>query len=160
MIVISKSISRIHRSSVSCYQNRLLFTSFRKAFFKKVNKLPIPETVSDTQMHHGKPREDLFSWMENLSNQHLGSYIRSENQYTHQAMHRHRFLHKIVLNEMKKRLHVPTLLEPLKTVACGYEYYSTTSPYGLVYLRKKLGEKDTSEVIIQKKKKKKLKNAK
>jgi oligopeptidase B len=41
---------------------------------------------------------------------------------------------------MKRRLYIPNVLPPLKTVANGYEYYSTTSAYGMVYLRKKLGE--------------------
>lgn len=63
-------------------------------------------------------------------------------------MRKHKFLHKIVLQEMKKRLHIPNILPPLKTVAHGYEYYSTTSVYGMVYLRKKLGEgKDAPEVV-------------
>ena len=43
---------------------------------------------------------------------------------------------------MKKRLHVPRMQAPLSTVAHGYEYYSKTSPYGMVYLRKKLGTKE------------------
>lgn len=49
---------------------------------------------------------------------------------------------------MKKRLYVPNTLPPLKTVSNGYEYYSNTSAYGMVYLRKKLGEgHDAPEVI-------------
>lgn len=62
-------------------------------------------------------------------------------------MRRHKFLHKVVLQEMKRRLYIPNSLPPLKTVAHGYEYYSTTSAYGMVYLRKKLGEgNDAPEV--------------
>jgi hypothetical protein len=61
-------------------------------------------------------------------------------RFTRQTMRQHRFLHKIVLQEMKRRLYIPSMLPPLKTVANGYEYYSTTSAYGMVYLRKKLGE--------------------
>lgn len=30
-------------------------------------KVPRPKTVSDIQLHHGKTRQDLFSWMENIS---------------------------------------------------------------------------------------------
>lgn len=64
-------------------------------------------------------------------------------------MRQHKFLHKIVLQEMKRRLYIPNVLPPLKTVANGYEYYSTTSAYGMVYLRKKLGEgRDAPEVFI------------
>ena len=51
---------------------------------------------------------------------------------------------------MKRRLHVPQTLPPLTTVAHGYEYYSRTSAYGMVYLRKKLGDRDATEVIIKK----------
>lgn len=51
---------------------------------------------------------------------------------------------------MKRRLYIPNVLPPLKTVANGYEYYSTTSAYGMVYLRKKLGEgRDAPEVFIE-----------
>lgn len=65
-------------------------------------------------------------------------------------MRQHKFLHKIVLQEMKRRLYIPNVLPPLKTVANGYEYYSTTSAYGMVYLRKKLGEgRDAPEVFIE-----------
>jgi oligopeptidase B len=46
-------------------------------------------------------------------------------------------------------LYIPNVLPPLKTVANGYEYYSTTSTYGMVYLRKKLSEgRDAPEVIF------------
>ncbi|KAI8077145.1 prolyl oligopeptidase [Thamnidium elegans] len=111
--------------------------------------VPRPRTVSDIQLHHGKTRQDLFSWMENISDPHLGTYIQSENEFTRQSMRKHKFLHKIVLQEMKKRLHIPNVLPPLKTVAHGYEYYSTTSAYGMVYLRKKLGEgKDAPEQVL------------
>jgi oligopeptidase B len=49
---------------------------------------------------------------------------------------------------MKKRLYLPNMLPPLKTVAKGYEYYSTASSYGMIYLRKKLGEgRDAPEVF-------------
>lgn len=68
-------------------------------------------------------------------------------RFTRQSMRQHKFLHKIVLQEMKRRLYIPNVLPPLKTVANGYEYYSTTSAYGMVYLRKKLGEgRDAPEV--------------
>ena len=50
---------------------------------------------------------------------------------------------------MKRRLHVPQTLSPLTTVAHGYEYYSRTSAYGMVYLRKKLGDRGATEVIIK-----------
>lgn len=47
-------------------------------------------------------------------------------------------------------MYIPNVLPPLKTVANGYEYYSTTSAYGMVYLRKKLGEgRDAPEVFIE-----------
>lgn len=62
-------------------------------------------------------------------------------------MRQYKFLHKVVLQEMKKKLYIPNSLPPLKTVSNGYEYYSTTSAYGMVYLRKKLGEgRDAPEV--------------
>lgn len=68
-------------------------------------------------------------------------------RFTRQHMKKHKFLHKVVLQEMKRRLYTPNVLPPLKTVEKGYEYYSTTSSYGMVYLRKKLGEgKDAPEV--------------
>lgn len=31
------------------------------------SKVPVPKTVSDIQLHHGKTRQDLFSWMENIT---------------------------------------------------------------------------------------------
>lgn len=37
--------------------------------YRTKNKVPIPKTVSDIQLHHGKARQDLFSWMESLSDQ-------------------------------------------------------------------------------------------
>ncbi|KAG1383270.1 hypothetical protein G6F61_001522 [Rhizopus arrhizus] len=41
------------------------------------------------------------------------------------------------------------MLPPLKTVAKGYEYYSTASSYGMIYLRKKLGEgRDAPEQVL------------
>ncbi|PHZ09537.1 uncharacterized protein RHIMIDRAFT_246132 [Rhizopus microsporus ATCC 52813] len=50
---------------------------------------------------------------------------------------------------MKKRLYLPNVLPPLKTVAKGYEYYSTTSANGMVYLRKKLDEgRDAREQVL------------
>jgi oligopeptidase B len=71
------------------------------------------------------------------------------NRFTRQSMRQHKFLHKIVLQEMKKKLYSPNTLPPLKTISNGYEYYSTTSAYGMVYLRKKLGEgRDAPEVFI------------
>ncbi|KAI9312978.1 prolyl oligopeptidase family-domain-containing protein [Dichotomocladium elegans] len=54
-------------------------------------------------------------------------------------MNKNRFLKRKILKEMKSRLHLPQAQKPLKTVTNGYEYYSRTSPYGMVYLRKKLG---------------------
>lgn len=71
-------------------------------------------------------------------------------------MRQYKFLQKIVLQEMKKKLHIPNSLPPLKTISNGYEYYSTTSAYGMVYLRKKLGEgRDAPEVRLKIKKPKK-----
>ncbi|KAI8340300.1 hypothetical protein BC941DRAFT_244403 [Chlamydoabsidia padenii] len=55
-------------------------------------------------------------------------------------MRQHRFLHRVVLQEMKQKLSTPNHVGPLKTVSHGYEYYTTTSPYGLIYLRKPLGQ--------------------
>lgn len=55
-------------------------------------------------------------------------------------MKQHKFLRKVVLQEMKRKLYTPDALPPLKTVAKGYEYYSTNSSHGMIYLRKKLGE--------------------
>ncbi|KAI8146369.1 prolyl oligopeptidase family-domain-containing protein [Fennellomyces sp. T-0311] len=49
---------------------------------------------------------------------------------------------------MKRRLHIPQNLPPLATVAHGYEYYSRTSSYGMVYLRKKLGDRNASEEVL------------
>lgn len=50
---------------------------------------------------------------------------------------------------MKKRLYLPNVLPPLKTIAHGYEYYSTTSSYGMTYLRKKLCEgRDAPEQVL------------
>lgn len=72
--------------------------------------------------------------------------------YIRQFLGRHKLLHRIVLQEMKKRLYLPNVLPPLKTVAKGYEYYSTTSTNGMVYLRKKLDEgRDAREVELIKK---------
>lgn len=73
--------------------------------------------------------------------------IDSYHRFTRQSMRRHKFLHKVVLQEMKRRLYIPNGLPPLKTVSNGYEYYSTTSPYGMVYLRKKLGEGEDSPEV-------------
>lgn len=45
----------------------------KKSIFNKLiwnrNSAPVPRprTVSDIQLHHGKTRQDLFSWMENIS---------------------------------------------------------------------------------------------
>ncbi|KAL0079450.1 prolyl oligopeptidase family-domain-containing protein [Phycomyces blakesleeanus] len=48
---------------------------------------------------------------------------------------------------MKRRLQTRRQLPPLTTVAHGYEYFSTTSAYGMVYLRKPLGKgRDPPEV--------------
>lgn len=55
-------------------------------------------------------------------------------------MRKQSFLQKVLMREMKKRLHIPKQLPPLKTVVNGYEYYSSTSNYGMVYLRKNLAE--------------------
>ncbi|KAI8337786.1 hypothetical protein BD560DRAFT_413108, partial [Blakeslea trispora] len=64
-------------------------------------------------------------------------------------MRQHKLLEKIILQEMKRKLQVSNSLPPLKTVANGYEYYSTTSSYGMVYLRKKLGEgRDAPEQVL------------
>ncbi|KAF7723205.1 hypothetical protein EC973_002280 [Apophysomyces ossiformis] len=64
-------------------------------------------------------------------------------------MRKHRFLQRIVLKEMKRRLSTPKVLPPIKTVANGYEYYSTTSIYGMVYLRKPLGQgRDAPEQVL------------
>lgn len=64
-------------------------------------------------------------------------------------MQQYKFLHKVVLQEIKRRLYVPNVQPPLKTVSNGYEYYSTTSMYGMVYLRKKLGQgRDAPEQVL------------
>ncbi|KAL0138712.1 prolyl oligopeptidase [Mucor lusitanicus] len=147
MFIVSRHLVVSQRCGSN--QSRTLFTSLRNVFQKSKNKVPIPKTVNDIQLHHGKTRQDLFSWMENLSDQHLGSYIKAENEFTRQSMRQHKFLHKVVLQEMKRRLYIPNVLPPLKTVANGYEYYSTTSAYGMVYLRKKLGEgRDAPEQVL------------
>ena len=50
---------------------------------------------------------------------------------------------------MKRFLRTDKELPPLKTVAHGYEYYSMTSPHGMVYLRKPLGqEKQAPEQVL------------
>ncbi|CEP07722.1 hypothetical protein [Parasitella parasitica] len=147
MLVIAKHV--VYTQRCGLYQSRTIFTSLRNVFSKTKNNIPVPKIVNDIQSHHGKTRQDLFSWMESLSDQHLGSYIKAENEFTRQTMRQHRFLHKIILQEMKRRLYVPNVLPPLKTVANGYEYYSTTSVYGMVYLRKKLGQgKDAPEQVL------------
>lgn len=130
-------------------QRRTLFSSIKDVFRRGKSKVPVPQTVSDIQLHHGKARQDLFSWMEDISNPNLGTYIKSENEFTNQFMRQHKFLHKVVLQEMKKKLHIPNSLPPLKTASNGYEYYSTTSAYGMVYLRKKIGEgRDAPEQVL------------
>ncbi|KAI9254524.1 hypothetical protein BDA99DRAFT_159906 [Phascolomyces articulosus] len=82
--------------------------------------------------------------MENLDHPELVNYIQAENGFAEQVMRKTKFLRRTVLN----RLHVPQTLPPLTTVAHGYEYYSRTSAYGMVYLRKKLGSKDATEEVL------------
>ncbi|KAI8987392.1 hypothetical protein BDF20DRAFT_849990 [Mycotypha africana] len=130
---------------IRCQNRRTLFTSI---FKKAANKAPIPKPVKDIQVYHGEKREDYFSWMENLADPNLGPYIKAENEFTRKAIRQHRFLHKVVLHEMKRRLYLPNALPPVKTVAKGYEYYSTNTAQGIVYLRRKLGDgRNSSEVM-------------
>ncbi|KAL0074644.1 prolyl oligopeptidase family-domain-containing protein [Phycomyces blakesleeanus] len=85
--------------------------------------------------------------MENIDNPHLASYIQAENSYSTKVLSQNRFLQRIVQREMKRRLQTRRQLPPLTTVAHGYEYFSTTSAYGMVYLRKPLGKgRDPPEV--------------
>lgn len=67
-------------------------------------------------------------------------------RYTKRFMRKHRFLQRTVLQEMKNRLQVQKSLPPLGIIAHGYEYYTRTSPFGIVYLRKEVGS--NNEVCI------------
>ncbi|SAM00587.1 hypothetical protein [Absidia glauca] len=118
---------------------RTLFTSIKAALTPKLRP-PQPRKVADQQSHHGRSRNDPYSWMENLADPHLPGYIQAENDYCRKFMRQHRFLHRVVLKEMKQKLATADHAGPLKTAAHGYEYYTTTSPYGLIYLRKPLGQ--------------------
>ncbi|KAG2218836.1 hypothetical protein INT45_007603 [Circinella minor] len=101
------------------YANESFMSSLKRIVSRKAPEPPLPKAIADIQCHHGKKRVDYFSWMENLDHP-----------------------------EMKRRLHVPQTLPPLTTIAHGYEYYSRTSSYGMVYLRKKLGDRNATEEVL------------
>ncbi|CDH53354.1 oligopeptidase b [Lichtheimia corymbifera JMRC:FSU:9682] len=143
----------IHTKHVVRLQRRApysMLASLKRIVNRTPASPPTPTKVPDIQLHHGKKRIDNFSWMEQLDHPDLVGYIQAENEqvlFTKQSMSKAAFLKRAVLSEMKKRLHVPRMQAPLSTVAHGYEYYSRTSPYGMVYLRKKLGE-SKEEVLL------------
>ncbi|CAO3617218.1 unnamed protein product [Cunninghamella blakesleeana] len=121
------------------YYNTSIFSSV-KSFLSPKLKTPQPRKVKDIQIHHGKERNDSFSWMENIKDPHLSTYIQAENEYSRKFMRQHRFLHRVITQELKQKLYTPNALPPLKTVSHGYEYYTTSSKFGNIYLRKPLGQ--------------------
>ncbi|OAD65677.1 hypothetical protein PHYBLDRAFT_153157 [Phycomyces blakesleeanus NRRL 1555(-)] len=107
---------------------------------------PVPKAITDIQAHHGHNRNDCFSWMENIDNPATFGIIYPSGK---QVLSQNRFLQRIVQREMKRRLQTRRQLPPLTTVAHGYEYFSTTSAYGMVYLRKPLGKgRDPPEEVL------------
>ncbi|KAF9290489.1 hypothetical protein BGZ88_007295 [Linnemannia elongata] len=85
----------------------------------------------------GRVRLDEYEWMANKDDPDLRNYIQAENTYAHEYFASEAAAIHLLNREMKQVLRTKRVSAPLTTTVRGYEYYTKTSRYGMVYCRRR-----------------------
>ncbi|KAF9908089.1 hypothetical protein EC991_010217 [Linnemannia zychae] len=96
----------------------------------------------------GRVRTDEYEWMANKDDPDLREYIHAENTYAHEYFASETAAIHLLNREMKQLLRTRKVSAPLTTTVRGYEYYTKTSRYGMVYCRRRKSPMAKEEVLL------------
>ncbi|KAF9574266.1 hypothetical protein EC968_007035 [Mortierella alpina] len=130
----------------------LSFLGTLRAVFKQPTPPKAPKKIPKETRVLGRVRVDEYDWMANKDDPDLRDYIQAENTYAHEyfasetaAIH---LLNRASRVEMKQVLRTKRISAPLTTVVKGYEYYTKTSRYGMIYCRRRKSPTAREEILL------------
>lgn len=142
---LTSSLRRVaHASSTSLHcpfqgqqRRELSFLGTLRAVFQQPTPPKAPKKIPKETRVLGRVRLDEYEWMANKDDPDLRNYIQAENTYAHEYFASEAAAIHLLNREMKQVLRTKRVSAPLTTTVRGYEYYTKTSRYGMVYCRRR-----------------------
>ncbi|KAF9149352.1 hypothetical protein BG015_008864 [Linnemannia schmuckeri] len=141
---LTSSLRRVAHASSTSLQCRfqgqqrreLSFLGTLRAVFQQPTPPKAPKKIPKETRVLGRLRVDEYEWMANKDDPDLRDYIHAENTYAHEYFASEAAAIHLLNREMKQVLRTKRVSAPLTTTVRGYEYYTKTSRYGMVYCRR------------------------
>ncbi|KAG0240221.1 hypothetical protein BGW41_007126 [Actinomortierella wolfii] len=129
----------------------LSFLGTLRAVFKQPVPPKAPKPRPDAKKIQGRTRIDEYSWMHNKNSPELRKYIEAENSYANDYFASDGAAVHLLSRELTQVLRTKKISEPVVTVVKGFEYYTRTSRYGMIYCRRKRTPMAQEEIMLDSK---------
>ncbi|KAF9121363.1 hypothetical protein BGW39_010581, partial [Mortierella sp. 14UC] len=126
----------------------LSFLGTLRAVFQQPTPPKAPKKIPKETRVLGRVRMDEYEWMANKDDPDLRDYIHAENTYAHEYFASETAAIHLLNREMKQVLRTRKVSAPLTTTVRGYEYYTKTSRYGMVYCRRRKSSMAKEEILL------------
>ncbi|KAI1312978.1 hypothetical protein EDD11_002799 [Mortierella claussenii] len=145
----SSLVSRPYCPFQQTHQRRdLSFLGTLRAVFKQPSPPEPPKKIPKETRVLGRVRVDEYDWMSNKDDPDLRNYVQAENTYAQEYFASEAAAIHLVRREMNQVLRTQKISAPLTTTVRGYEYYTKTSRYGMVYCRRRKLAMAKEEVLL------------
>ncbi|KAF9973459.1 hypothetical protein BGZ73_003291 [Actinomortierella ambigua] len=129
----------------------LSFLGTLRAVFKQPVPPSAPKPRPEAKKVQGRTRVDEYAWMHDKNSPALRTYLEAENSYANDYFASDGPAVHLLSRELTQVLRTKRIGDPVVTVVKGYEYYTRTSRYGMIYCRRKRTPMAQEEVMLDSK---------